>query len=379
MMKPKVINLISFINRSLVWEWMIDYFAKSNSFEYCFIVLNPGDSELIKYAKQRGVKIWYIKYRGKRDFISALLKVIKIFISQKPFIINTNLIDSSIIGHLAGWITGIKVRINTRHHSSYHHDYFPHGIKYDKLVNKLSTHIITASSIVKIFLIEKENVPAEKIYVINFGFDVYQFSHVDIDNVKHLQGKYLGSNMTAYPVIGVVSRFIEWKGIQYIIPAFKQIRAEFPKAHLILANANGSYESEIKRLLSDIPSSHYTIIAFEMDITSLYKLFDIFVHVPIDPISEAFGQVYIEALAAQIPSVFTLSGIAHDFIQDNYNAVVVDYKTSEGIYYAIKQLLVNEHLRNQIKVNGITSVLKRYSKQKMLNEWQIFYDKLLNI
>jgi glycosyltransferase involved in cell wall biosynthesis len=375
---PKVINMISFINRSLVWEWMIDYFSKSESFEYCFIVLNPGDSELVKYIEKRGMKVWSIRYRGKRDFLSAIIKVINIFISYKPLIINTNLIDASIIGHLAAWITGVKIRINTRHHSSFHHDYFPHGVKYDKFINKISTHIVTASSIVKRFLIEKENVSSNKIHVINFGLDISQFQHTVDNEVRNLRYKYLKSNPNTYPVIGVISRFIEWKGIHYIIPAFKKLLNDFPNAHLILANAKGNFEPEIIRLLKEIPSVNYTIIPFEINIISLYKVFDIFVHVPIDPISEAFGQVYIEALAAKIPSVFTLSGIAHDFIQNDYNAIVVDYKKSDDIYFGIKRLLIDDHLRNGVKINGFTTVSTKYTKARMLNEWQEFYDKLIN-
>ncbi|MBL0097760.1 MAG: glycosyltransferase [Bacteroidetes bacterium] len=83
--------------------------------------------------------------------------------------------------------------------------------------------------------------------------------------------------------------------MQYIIPAFERILKSQPKK---------------------LPSDSYIKIEFERDLFSLYSIFDYFIHAPIDPSVEAFGQVYIEALAAGIPSIFTLSGIAPDFIVD---------------------------------------------------------------
>lgn len=81
-----------------------------------------------------------------------------------------------------------------------------------------------------------------------------------------------------------------------------------------------------------------------------------YVHTPIDDHSEAFGQTYVEALAAGIPSVFTLSGIAHEFIEHEKNAMVVNYKNSEEIYLAMKNILANEALKNEIIHHGKNSV-----------------------
>jgi glycosyltransferase involved in cell wall biosynthesis len=166
--------------------------------------------------------------------------------------------------------------------------------------------------------------------------------------------KYLPQS--AGPVIGVISRYVEWKGIQYVIPAFKKILQAYPYAHLVLANAKGSYENSIKEMLKEIPQGNYTEIGFEEDLFTLYKLFDVFVHVPVNADIEAFGQTYVEALASGVPCVFTLSGVAKEFIIDRINALVVPYKNSDAIYEAIAELLENELLRNTLVSNGQKSV-----------------------
>ncbi|MBK9400936.1 MAG: glycosyltransferase family 4 protein [Bacteroidetes bacterium] len=115
-----------------------------------------------------------------------------------------------------------------------------------------------------------------------------------------------------------------------------------------------------------MPSDSYIKIEFEKDLFSLYSIFDYFIHVPIDPSVEAFGQVYIEALAAGIPSVFTLSGIAPDFIVDEKNALVVPFKDSDAIYNSLEKLIGNDVLKEKIVRQGRADVLNMFSFEKSI-------------
>ena len=142
---------------------------------------------------------------------------------------------------------------------------------------------------------------------------------------------------------------------------------------MILANTTGNYISQIKNLLSQLPSGSYTEINFEKDLAALYSLFTVFVHVPINKHVEAFGQTYIEALAAGVPSVVTLSGIAPDFIVDDFNALVCKYESSESIGLKIEQLLNSSELINKLTQNGLNSIQK-FSLEMMMNELFDLYE-----
>jgi glycosyltransferase involved in cell wall biosynthesis len=265
------------------------------------------------------------------------------------------LFEASLIGLIAANFSGIKKRIHTRHHSDFHHTYFPNAVKYDLLINKYSTHIIAVSNNIKEILMEKENVEAGKITVIPHGMPAEvlnkSISVIDVQNAKKKYGFEFNN-----PIIGVVSRFTEWKGIQYIIPAFKQFLQINKNAILVLANAHGDYENEVKKLLTELPENSYVLIPFENNMLPLFKSFDIFVHTPIDKYCEAFGQVYIEALALKVPMVCTISGIANDVIVNKKNAMVVRHKNSKDIYDAISELTSNSELRNNIINEGHISV-----------------------
>lgn len=370
--KITVTYVISNINKALAFEW-ISFYINRNKFNLHFILLNPGDSELEKYLKENQVSITRITYTGKKDIPKAILKTCRILKKQKADIIHTHLFEASIVGLTAAWLMRIKKRIHTRHHSIYHHSYFPKAVKYDRFINRLSTDIIAISEVVKNVLINSEQVPEKKIHLIHHGFKLADFKVVAEPAIQLLRHKYVRQDST--PVIGVISRYTEWKGVHYIIPAFKKFLTIYPDALLILANADGDYKPVIQGLLNDLPKKNFVETVFEPNIFALYKLFDIFIHVPITAETEAFGQTYVEVMAAGIPSIVTLSGIANEFIETGRNAYVVPFKNSDAICDAMLTLAENKALRNTLVINGEKDVFSRFDLSKMILSLELLYAK----
>lgn len=369
-MKTNITYIVSNINKSIAFEWISSNLNK-DKFHLNFILLNSSDSELENYLKENNITVDRITYSGKKDIPGVIFKIYKILKKHKTSIVHAHLFDASIAGLTAAWLARIPERIHTRHHSNYHHIYHPSAVKYDKYVNLLSTKIIAISEVVKDVLISCENAPTKKIHLIHHGFKLADFVSTSLSAKEKLLHKYNPKNNR--PVIGVISRYTEWKGIQYIIPAFNRLLTDYPNALLVLANANGDYKQEIQDQLKSIPSENFIEIPFETDIFSLYKLFDVFVHVPITAQIEAFGQTYIEALAAGIPSVFTLSGISNEFIVNDHNALVVPYQNPNEIYTAIEKLLTNKELAQKISSNGRTDVNKLFGLDKMILSLESLY------
>ncbi len=368
-MKKKVTYIISDINNALAFEWIATYLDKDKA-ALSFILLNPGDSGLEQSLRAMQVPVTRIICRGKKDWPAAWMALYKNLKKDKPDIVHCHLQQACILGLSAAKAAGIHGRIHTRHHSSLHHIYMRKGIFWDKLINRLSTSIVAISGEVKKILIDWENVPAEKIVYIPHGFLLEQFKHPDESVVAALKVKYVPAN--AWPVVGVISRFTEWKGVQYIVPAFASILEQYPDAVLLLFNASGDYAAHINTLLQTLPTKTYKTIPFERDIAAAYHLMNVFVHTPIDEHSEAFGQIYIEAMAAGIPMVATLSGIANDILVHKQNAWVAEYKDPMSIATGIRSLLSDKTLeRSLINNERITADL--FSLQNMLNSLTALY------
>jgi glycosyltransferase involved in cell wall biosynthesis len=371
MERIKVVYVISRIDYALGFDWVDKYLDKSK-FDLHFIFLNPSTPRLHNDLISRGTKSFFIEFKSKIDYIKVAFKLMKLFFKLKPDVVHVHLIDACLTTIPVAFLMGVKKRIYTRHHSTYHFDYFPHAVKYDKLINSLSTHIIAISKNVENVLINKEHVNSDKVQIVHHGFELNKFVETSSANISILKSKYNPNNKA--PVIGVISRFTEWKGVQYIIPAFKKILNDYPDAFIVLANAHGDMEAELFQQLSQLNSNQYCTIKFEKDLYSLYRLFDVFVHVPIDEHSEAFGQTYVEALAAGVPSVFTLSGIACEFVIDRRNAVVVDYKNADAIYEGINLILKDVDLKSKLISNGRADVMKYFDVLKMIKSLEALYE-----
>jgi len=372
---PTILYVVSFIEKALIYEWIADHFRDSKDFRVKYVLMNPAETPLGRYLKERDIPHDLVRYRGKRDVARAILTLYRIFRRERPAIVNTNLFDASFSGQIAAWLARVPIRIHARHYSSQHLVYFRNALKYDRIMNRISTRILVASGMVKDLMVEKEGVDADKIRVIHYGFQVQAFTDVDPGRVDALAGKYFGGRKP-YPVVGVISRYLHLKGLQYIIPAFRMLLDRYPGARLMLANAKGPFASEVEKLLATLPAGSYITIPFEADIAALYRLFDVFVHAPIDGHSEAFGQIYIEALAAGIPSVFTLSGIAHDVIRHETNALVVDYCDAHAIFGAVTRILEDGELASRLVRHG-KEVIRHFEFSRMAEETAAWYADLL--
>ena len=305
--------------------------------------------------------------------IFILPQIYKKLKSLRTEAVHCHLLYGSLLGLAAAWLAGIKKRIYTRHHADFHHRYFPSGVKWDTLCNRLSTQIVAPSNAVKEVLIQMEGVAPAKIILIPHGFDLNYFRHPSERLINALPIKY--SVPGHYPVIGVISRFTELKGIQYIIPAFVKLLKHHPNALIMFFNARGDYEAQINELLSLVPNRNYRIIPFENELAAVYQLFDIFIQASTDTRIEAFGQTYVEALASGVPSVFTLSGIAPDFIEHEKNALVVPFKDSDAIYLSVRRLLEDQNLKEKLIADGWNSVKERFALQHMIKQLEELYEK----
>lgn len=368
--KISILYIISRIDKALAFEWLADDLDRE-IFSPSFILLNPGPSRLMAYLKTKNLPVTTLRLSGKGSYARVLIQLWWILVRKQPDIIHCHLFDATVLGMIAGKMAGIKRRIFTRHHSTIHHTTNPEGLKWDRLCNWLSTDIVAVSKNIRDILVRQDHAPDHKIRLVVHGFNLSYFESQKKDRVSSLRSKYKVPEQR-YPVIGVISRYLEWKGIQYIIPALVKLKNDYPGLHLILANANGDYKPEIGKLLGKLPVENFIEIPFEEDLAALYGLFDIFIHIPVDPSSEAFGQVYIEALLSGVPSIFTLSGIAGEMIRNRENALVVDFKNSEQIYRAVLEILRDENLRKNIIARSRDSVLD-YSMENHINLLQNLY------
>lgn len=366
----RIVYIVSHVTKSYGLEWAAEELRKY--LDLHFILLHPGATSFEDTLRAGGLPVTRIRYRGKRDVVPAMIQTIRLLRQLRPDGVHAHLLDAQLIGLTAARLCGIRMRIYTRHNSSYHHLYQRKGVKYDRWSNRMATHIVSLSQATDRVLLDWEKESPQKVIRIPHGFRLSYFRQVAPERIALLRQKW---NIPAgQPMIGVIARHIEWKGIQYIVPAFLQFRALYPEAVLVLANAHGPFHDSLRAMLAGLPPGAYRLLPFEEDVAALYQLFDLYVHVPIDETCEAFGQTYVEALAAGVPSVFTLSGIAADFVHPGEHACVVPFQDSESIAQALARLWGDPKLRDRLREQGRQAVEMRFSLDRMIVSLRALYD-----
>jgi glycosyltransferase involved in cell wall biosynthesis len=343
---------ISNVRHADEFEWLARS-AREDNFPLVFILFNAKGSPLERALHSQGLKCSSFPLPFKAAIPAYIFLFWVRILIARPAFVHCHLLEASLIGITASWLAGVKKRIHTRHHSDLHHVYHPHAVRYDRFINRLSTHIVSVSTVVSDILVSREQVDTGKIVSVPHGIPANEYQQPEPVKIDAMGEKYGLTH--AYPVVGVVSRFTEWKGVQYIIPAFKKIMESHRSAKLVLANAKGNYRDSILSLLSELPASSYVLVDFEEQMPALFKTFDVFVHVPVSRSSEAFGQVYLEAFRLGVPVVCTLSGVAVDLVRDGENALVVPYRDAGAIAEAMNKMLSEPGLKESLSARARSS------------------------
>ena len=239
--QTNVFYVLHKIEKALAYEWIITHINKNIRLSFVSLNSRP-QTELAEFCRSQNVPFYHIYYNSKWDLPLAWFKLFWLLLNKRPDVVHAHMFEAGLIGITSSWAAGIKKRIYTRHYSTQHHEYAPQGVKYDEIINRFATQIIAISENVRLTLTELEGCPTKKIALVHHGFALDEFEQIEAVRVEQLREKY---NIKGPPVIGVISRYLHLKGIQYIIPAFKRLLADYPDAFLLLANARGEYKHHL--------------------------------------------------------------------------------------------------------------------------------------
>ena len=322
------------------FNWFAEEVKKYPSVKFTFIAMCASKPQMIEDMHERECDCYWVPFNcnnRKRDFISAIFKLTKLFKTIKPDVVNTHLFDDSFPGLLAAKFAGVKKRVITKNDTTFHWNYFPKWVWADKLNNYNATDIVAISNESKEFILDKEKADPSKVTLIHHGIPVAVLSEQNQAYKMELIEKYKLDNCI---VMGTVSRYIEWKGYRYIIEAAASIVKKYPNAKFIFAGDGPQY-NEMMELIAKHNLQNNTIITGWVSrdyIPSLYGIMDIYLHAANQ---EPFGFVIAEAMVNGVPLVTTKTGAAADALEHKKNCYFVAEKNAEeivsGVYWMLEE------------------------------------------
>ena len=146
------------------------------------------------------------------------------------------------------------------------------------------------------------------------------------------------------------------KGYDVMLKAFRMVRDEIANVKYLIIG-DGSWQHDLYHLAKQlkIEKDVYFLGTKSGDeLIQYYHLCDIYAHTPvnINDEFEGFGIVYLEAGACGKPVVASDSGGVPDAVLDGVTGLVVPEKDAEATAKALKRVLTNEKLAEQLAANG---------------------------
>lgn len=216
---------------------------------------------------------------------------------------------------------------------------------------------------------------AKKTIVIQHGIPLEEFSPSD-DTTSSLKVE-LGLPEDAF-LIGCVAHLVPVKGHPTLIDAV----ADIENAHLLLAGKQMDKEY-FNRLVDQVNSlglaDRVHFLGFVENIPEFFSQ----VGVNVLPTQnrgrkEAFGVALIEAMACGIACIASYLSGPQQIIEDGISGLLVPPEDSEALSNAIKMLMENDKLRNQIGAAGRRRVEENFSIEREVAAHERLYLEIMN-
>lgn len=372
----RIAFITSHINKSSQWKWFSEDLKNRGVF-HLHIIINPVYPQLADDLKKLNVPCFFLTQKNIFTLALNLFKTIYILIRYRITIVHTELPYGNLIGQLAAFFCRIKLRITTTENTSWAFDFNNRKQLFiDRLTYKLGKRIIALTDISKEYIHQNFHQPTEKITTIWHTLKTSEYSVNDENKIQQLK-KELNINSADF-IVGMVARFEGWKGHSYVVEAISKLINKYPQIKLHIVGGKGESYDAVMSQIKKLNLEHAVFIHnFISDNITLYKTFDIHVHVPVNEMAETFGITVIEGMISGCPQILTKSGISIYTAADKKNCLVVDYCSSEQIANSIEWMLNNPEKKKELGLQAQADARAKFSYQNKTESHLKIYNQLL--
>lgn len=309
--------------------------------------------------------------------IKSLWKMIRVMHKEKPYMVHSMTPKAGLITMMAGWLTGVPVRIHT-----FTGLVWPTavGIKRkilmitDWITCACASHIIPEGQGVLDDLVN-HNVCRKPMKVLGYGnvrgVDMERFNPTRFADVKKDECKFR---------FVFVGRIVGDKGINELVEAFVRLNKEYPNTQLTLV---GKYEDNLDpikpenlKVIEENPCIDACGPRYGDDLLVEYMKSDCFV---MPSYREGFPNTVMEAGAMGLPSVVTDINGSREIIIHGENGFIVPSKNVDALYEAMKQMIDDPFMREKMATNARPLIDSRFEKSFVQGCLIKFYEEILNI
>lgn len=207
-------------------------------------------------------------------------------------------------------------------------------------------------------IVEGWGIPADRITVIHNG--------VALPSLVHAR------QSASAPTVVSAGRLVAWKGIDYLLRAFREVLAALPQARLHIYG-DGPERTVLESLAGELgfPDGAVTFMGAVSDEVLQVRLTkaDVFV---LPSAYEGLSHVLLEALAAGCPVIATNIEATREVIREMQEGLLVPYGSSDALAAALQRILTD---------NGLSAEFARRGRQRVEESfrWEITRDATIAV
>ena len=383
--KIKVLNIITLFSVGGASETVVSMAEGLNKKGYDVHIATgpniPTEGSMYETANRLNIPVYTFENLKRAinliDDVRIILELARFIRKNNYDIVHTHSSKAGVVGRLAAWLAGTKVRLHTIHGLPFHR-YESWFVRNSfKLIEKFAaltcTKLVAVTHTIVDVMVKNNLAPREKFAVIRSGFNIDEYINFNQD-VSALRKKY--SLKDDEVVIGKVSRFSILKGHKYLVNAFCEISKKNPKTKLLLIG-NGEIENSLREMVKQMNLTDrviFTGLIQPEEIPSAIAVVDILVHTSL---LEGLARVLPQAIMMEKPVIsFDLDG-AHEVIKDGVNGYLIEPENDAMLSDRILDLATNLEKAKEFGRIGKKNLSDEFSTQKMVNQIHELYTSLL--
>lgn len=327
------------------------------------IVASAGGS-LVPSLDPAGVKHVPFSFRVKSGIhpciflqIPALVRLVQ---KERVQIIHAQTRVTQTAAALVSRLTGVP------YVSTCHGFFRPHWGR--RILSLWGKKVIAISFPVKEHLLHDLGVSGDKVVLVSNGIDLSRFQPSTDSERQALRVRW-GIEHDA-PVVGIVARFSDVKGHQYLIEAMPEVLAGFPRTTCLLFG-QGPLEGVLKEMVRQKGLEKKILFYPVVDQTAVVlPLLDICV---MPSVQEGLGLSALEAGAMEIPTVASRVGGLPEVVRDGETGLLVPSRDPKALAAAMLTLLADLPRARLMGKKARVFVNEHYNAQRMADETRVVY------
>ena len=309
--------------------------------------------------------------------VRAFRQLYSLLAEFKPDVVATHMSKAGALGRVAAKLAGVPVIVHTYHGKGF--QVFSERWKtkgylaLERCLARFGSGSIVVSERQKREFVDWRIEPAGRLEVIRYGLDFSSYGS-PIEDGQTLRAE-IGVARDV-PLVGVVGRVVAIKGQDVFLRAAARIAQGRSDVRFVVAG-DGDRRVEFEGLAADLGIAGRThFLGWRRDVPRVLAGLDVVV-LPTVLDFEGTPLSVIEALAAGRPVVAADVGGVSEVVRDGETGLLVPPRDAEALARAIDAQLSDSQRAASMAMRGRTLVLNGYEKQRMIDETERYFLRLL--